>query len=206
MSFFVIPIHSTVDLITNSSSELFILNSHLTADAVKLALNQLLKQAPYNTNYSNVFKDPKCAPFDIDPTLHPDWKTYLSLHDYDSPNSLMNVIEQHADHFLTINGFSAPSKIDDMMTQTQYNGLYMLTWNFSDNLVTKITNWVLEQNKLKRKGVPQTTIDLIHTAIYNEMQIKKGEICLDTASDNTVPENFYEVLTGTFNARSVRLS
>jgi hypothetical protein len=55
----IIPIHSLVDVITNSSSELFIIDKSKGLDAVQEVVNQALAMFPpkYGENAPNVFID-----------------------------------------------------------------------------------------------------------------------------------------------------
>lgn len=52
---FIIPIHSVVDLITNSSSELFVTSDHNTIDAVKNMVDAVLKVGGSDKTFDDLF-------------------------------------------------------------------------------------------------------------------------------------------------------
>jgi hypothetical protein len=76
---FVIPVHSFVDLITNSSSELFVCNGNKSIEAIKEVLIQLTKnhnelsedKINLDILFTSVFKEPEIVEYSFDYYLFP---------------------------------------------------------------------------------------------------------------------------------------
>jgi|LakMenEpi03Aug12_release.lakeMendotaPanAssembly.Ray.scaffolds.fasta_scaffold53998_3 hypothetical protein len=95
---FVANNHSFVDVITNSSSELFVCNTDKTIDLVKDILKELLYKHDPKLNFDDCFGEIELSKFNFDTNLIPVeiYHNYLSFaNEYDIPRYLKNKIKKH---------------------------------------------------------------------------------------------------------------
>jgi len=83
MNILIVPVHSFVDLITNSSSELFICETKKSVDAVKKILKTLLKEHP-GISFSSAFNEPEVSKWSFDITKFPGRERWLEMFPNDS--------------------------------------------------------------------------------------------------------------------------
>lgn len=93
----IIPVHSFVDLITNSSSELFVCDTKQSLKAFKATIVKLVKLynqrmelredggCPIDASklFTAYFNEPRVTPYTYDPGKYPKWDDYMSIHEWD---------------------------------------------------------------------------------------------------------------------------
>lgn len=260
MNIAIIRIHSFVDLITNSSSELFILDTKQAVDVVKLTIAMLADHynecvelsdrehysSPVSTAglFTDVFSEPTTAEFSFDLSDYPDQKEFRSMQagDHSWNNEGVHPIKAEANHLMEVWVRDNPQP-DYEKNKGAYDDWHKLKWAEAGRVYVKwaefvrrhylnLYTWVAQQNgvdlvplgELKvRAGeyvrpyygkdeydkVGDTPanrfIEEVNEALSWDYSFKKGDIFLQSASDNTVPYEFWPMIENTFNTQRMHL-
>ncbi len=108
-----IPIHSIVDLITNSSSELFVTSTNDTPAAATALINDFLKLSGSNKTSTDLFNIKTVYGIKGEYTDY-SWKYFDSTNDLNTWRE-ENDIEEYDEYYATAQFLSVESKNDDDM-------------------------------------------------------------------------------------------
>ena len=194
-------IHSFVDLITNSSSELFLCDSKKTLAAFKSVILALVQKNPETSSISmdelfqSIFKEPTICQITFDINTYPKKKEFLSIHNWDL----------YRDHPVYIRAKSLANSTTDPKVANQHYKPWM---DLQHQTKTELYQWVYAKNKLKwtfgdnlldpkdikiwQKFWQET--GLLSLAVSYGFTLKKGAILLQSAEDNSVPYELMDLL------------
>ena len=214
----IIKPHSFVDLITNSSSELFLCDIRKSLSAFKDILIALAAQQdtpiPASDLFTSVFQEPTVCMYNFDPRQFPRFAWYHSIMDYTSGDKhpVQVACREAQEAFEKANprpkiqksmeAWWAKSREidkpwDDLKSEAK---LAMLQWAFQSNNLPwtyqKPTGshpvWYREGNDKFWEIAEQ-----FEEAVNWDFKLKKGMIMIHSTSDNTVPYEFMEAIEAT---------
>lgn len=203
----IIKPHSFVDLITNSSSELFVCNTDKSEKAIKEVLEKIVKDylavSEYNYKVSKIWGDV------FEPTLE---KAKWSItHDMcrkflDKQRELeKNRRARQDDHELKV--------WEEFFGDTECK-LYEVPQGTPDDVLDKYEaaqyrrgSWLVEVDEPLCVFINDTLGLPISSAMYLEYGITmdKGDILISSAGDNTVPYAVWEIINEVLNASHYHL-
>lgn len=233
----VINPHSFVDVITNSSSELFVCNTDKSVAAVKEILIKLteihnqkvalagggLAPVDIDTLFVDIFKEPRVSKYDFQYHNYEGFDGFMSVHDYD--RSCDHPVHQEASAILgkwdrehTFSYKDSTEKERDVYYKNRavaYAAAYKKWDKLCRDENCKLLKWVFKVNNIPWKHgntLPKFTnkrfwniADEFLNAINWGYPFKKGDIFIQSRSDNTVPYWMFDDIENLFHARRIHL-
>ena len=257
-----ISTHSFIDLITNSSSELFILDTKKSLDAVKKVIEKLAELynqrsaladrdhtcVSVNGLWGNVFSEPKLSEWSFSLNKFPrydDWvKAFGRCYDYNSEDK-HPVKEECYAMMSKWNNKNPPPNWKQDGDNTEYNAYYAKKaieeemiykdWRaIVIDLYASLYEWTAKENKINLKPLGKLAVSGgVYARVYFEVMrsekrskkdakaaryieeienaviwgytFKKGDVFLGSASDNSIPYDFWSDIESTFNCQRMHL-
>lgn len=202
----IVSVHSFVDLITNSSSELFICNTDKSLDAVKSVLQSI---GAYGYN------EPEAAEYDCDFSECPFKAEYDLAHDWDNRH---HPVEMECDRKEKewVKNNPEPAEADEKayrewhQTKLKFINAW---WDYRDSLGKKCIRWMFEKNGLEypaddknfdpysvEKSKIASIYSEISSALSYDYSFKKGDILIHSSSDNSIPYDSFDQIEVILNA------
>jgi hypothetical protein len=199
--------HSCVDLITNSSSELFIWDVNQTLQAIKETILQLVQDVNSSGEesiseseiYRHIFQEPVVCLFNFDFTKYPRQSEYHSVHDY-------NTYTSHPVHISCAKqdkAFQATTprpNSDNTKEMNKWYKAYHKIWKPWNDIREEenmaLYRWIFNLNNLPWTHVPGNRdncpefwaiADQFSSAISYRYVMEKGAVTLMSAGDNSIP-------------------
>lgn len=232
-SIFVISPHSFVDVITNSSSELFVCNTDKSVETVKEVLVKLTKihnektelacgvsELDVTTLFENVFKEPTVAQYTFSMYEYPNRDDYWDVclyerysdhpvyvkareeaYKWEKANAIdyNNTTEKERTAYYRKRGKSL-DKIEKEWKALQHKQRYnLLKWAFEQNNIP----WPLKGKLPKRWDDNSEFWEIaqeFENAIDWDYSFKKGDIFIESQSDNTIPYWMFDDIENIFRA------
>jgi hypothetical protein len=206
-----INIHSFVDLITNSSSELFVCDTQKSLETVKRLIEKIVKNyydeidQPCPDVWEDIFKLPEISEHDFDINDYPDKKvlefnnTFLSdIPEYNEAQvkiSKLNPFPEHCNKMSWDDRENNPDYIKWIETDSKLREKYLEPfWVKKEEYRKKVVDF------FKARGIPNP-----QTLISYDIMVKRGDILLYSQDDNTVPYECWDRITGILNATHYHL-
>lgn len=204
-------IHSYVDLITNSSSELFIISGQKTLADFKEILKELVTN--YNIDaeeavdldnlFTTIFNEPYVCKYNIDLNSIPEYRVYKNNWSVDFskwPNTigpklkfyrdLEKKVEKELDLPKDLKQREAIYDTPEYKLHiTKIQDIYSKEREARDAELSIITNIIAQQNNL---NITEELNNLIRTAQNYNIMFTKGDIILESESDNSIPWELME--------------
>jgi hypothetical protein len=234
MRFSVIPLHSFVDLITNSSSELFVCATDKTVKAVKDILYTLCP----GSQHGGVFGDIEVSK--ITSQKCPELEEYQRFHDWNSRNALRDEAEKLIDNWKKDPANHQYPKSIDNTTKKQepaydkafraeqkaseifyapYNEKAMEVHDaavrailrqsdLDENLFGKPScsgRWSDVTYTVKQGSAKWKLLQFIELVLSWGMTINKGDVIIHSASDNSVPYEAWDSINSLLNGKNYHL-
>jgi hypothetical protein len=257
-----INLHSFVDLITNSSSELFVCDTDKSVDTVKTILKKLVEL--YNaradlrdgdigghinptTLFTDIFKEPTAATFTFKLQEYPNYALWNQMfNDRWNSNNLHPILRKAEKDFKSWQDSEKrpdyPSNEKDKVAKRAYEDYMKLYHEKQKEIYTdwnklvlaqyqELLAWIGKQNNIdvkkfgklsvgggsypkvylpeKVKGKKNTKgqkfLEEIEDAVSWGYSFKKGDVLLMSASDITIPYNFWADIESTFSVQRLHL-
>lgn len=191
----IIPIQSVSDVITNSSSELFVLNTKLPLDIIKEVLSAI----------SCGFQDPIiCTPELLEQDSDPDEVTYSRVLkdwfiDYNNINSVYSYKINQIIYSSDIYGNYRHSKLRSRLIQSvksKYPNYeyYEILWN--PEIFDQACKYIDKYEKTHKK---------IKITIAKDVRKLYGKILVLSDSDNTIPYESFGLIQSILNGKNYHL-
>lgn len=227
----VISTHSFVDLITNSSSELFVAETQKSLEAVKEILVELVRihnakeklgdnprLADLNQVFGGMFKEPVRMDFTFQPHKAGGiWHQYQLVHDRDHRDA-------HPVHHRCESRWQEIWKLPEGTPHPSYDEVWKEWFEIEREALSEILVWTCQQNNipyvLDEEGllldndhhlseygsepVGDQRIARISHALSWDYSFKAGDIIIESVSDNTIPYWMFEDIENVLNTSSRR--
>lgn len=214
--------HSCVDLITNSSTTLFIWDVSQTLQAVKETIIELAKQVGDGEEaidesrlFTDIMLEPTVCLFDFDMHKYPRVDIYKSFNDYNQytehPLYLKCRKEEEAFEAVT------PRPTEEKARQ-KWNAHYHQIWKpwrkAQEKEELALYRWIFKQNHLPWTHVPGShdscpefwvVVDQFRTAISYGYTLQKGAVMIYSKEDNSIPWPLVERIEGALPCRRLHL-
>lgn len=218
---FIIPVHSYVDLITNSSSELFISKSNKTVEAVRDLLIKLIEiehqkeilaeAASENDHFDsaarfeNYFGSIEVSEVDFNPADCPHYDEYRTLHDYHCEQGHHVYVEcqrKWREH---------QAKTVQDKAYHNYNEIWK-PWNdLKHESLLKVLRWAFKVNELEWNYDPNenrwdenskfwTAAKPFQQALDWNYTLRKGWVLVHSNGDNSIPYDMWPDIERILNA------
>jgi hypothetical protein len=234
----IFPTHSFVDLITNSSTELFICDTDKKVDAFKKVIIKIVKSynallplseeskyykpIPLDNVFDGIFCEPKVCQFNFDIADYPKVQEYLDIHNYERSrrHPIKRKCRDAQDEFRDKN--KCPEG-DSSKWHEEYHRLGKEWADLENATESELVKWICEQNGLpwhfeagenkerswryygKYVGPKheeesyRSLLEEFMSAVSWDYPVKKGNILLYTASDNSAPYNLFPMIEMVFS-------
>lgn len=218
---YILPIHSFVDLITNSSSELFISKSNKTVEAVREILIKLVElehqkeilagnaseNDPFDpvSKFNEYFGEIEVSDIDFNPEDCPDYDEYQSLHDYRYEKSYPVYQEcqrKWREHL---------SKAAQDKVFLSYREIWKPWEDLKNDSLLKVLRWAFEINNLPWNYDPNenrrdknskfwTASKPFQQALEWNYTLRKGWVLVHSKEDNSIPYEMWNDIEHLLNA------
>lgn len=216
-----VPVHSVVDLITNSSSELFICHRDKSLETVKALLfgiveiyidKQELKGEPRedaSVLFERFFGDVKECPYNFEPAEYPEYDLYRQTNEWDF----------FRDDPLYRSAFDAWSKHSRERSKAGHQDFdregyerIMGPWNKrQQEEKLKLLRWAFKHNNLEWDYNPDTDLkyknnefdkkaDWFLGALAWGYTLYKGDVFVESNGDNSIPFELFDLIEDVLNA------
>jgi len=214
----IVTVHSFVDLITNSSSELFVCSTNKTETAIKEIIEKL--HGSKSNLWETIFKEPEVADYTFDFALMPhkhleDYKRYNRYSYNRNPEREMLEEKERAIRRLykEDKDYEKVSALTDKVWED---------WDKKhDNAELELLRAFLVTNGISEKEAKQTKVkhrsaetsngrivyltEKFYENLGYGIVVRAGDIILQSARDNSIPYELMETIEETLNARRYHL-
>jgi len=203
----VITISSFVDLITNSSSELFVCDTKKSLKAVKGIIEKIItnyyeeQDLPVPEIWGNIFREPYFAESDFNLDTYPDKRDIQIVRDYnffdEDERQIQRKTNEKFPEPLSIKGKTWEEKAKDPVYQK---------WSKESNEYRiKESQFIWDERDAARERINKFFGGDNDVNISYDIKIKKGNIMLESASDNSVPYECWDRINSILGAQNYHL-
>ena len=222
-----INIHSFVDLITNSSSELFICSTNKAVEAVKELVEEVCKQNSISTTtlWEEIFKEPRITDFTLDIAQFPT-NLIENYRKYQRYGTKKNTEVEHLEEAerKAISQLKQEAGTDDsdfFKRRTQVTDAIWEKWEAKKvNAELQLLKHFLKTNGCTTAEIESVKLGKYHNVVSEEYRIqqlsdeffshlnwgttvRKGDIILEGAHDNSIPYKLFDSLEVLLNATRI---
>lgn len=200
-----IATHSFVDLITNSSSELFVCDTEKTLEMVKEVVEKITRNyydemdEPCPDIWGEVFSEPKIAKTDLDESLYPNKEDIAIINDW----AYFKKEYQDAENIINAE-IPIPEQYKNVKWEDrneEYKAILDARRERKDNILRET---VYKRSDAARKGIEEFFGECSYLLYYG-VTIKKGNIILESAEDNSIPYEIWDRIESVLNAQRYHL-
>lgn len=214
----IINIHSFVDLITNSSSELFVCDTDKSIEAVKEVVEKIIQhyyiemeeKPPHNEKiWTEIFTEPTIATFNFDIDEYPK-KEDLDVLSRES-NDIYGKIYVKIREWEEKNPCPVGVNVPDRYNNKQYKRWEKKREAFSRPLyneayknINEAEKRIVDYFKIPEKYEYIVSYSMLEPYRYRTV-IKKGDIILESAYDNSVPYECFDRINNILNGFNIHI-
>lgn len=202
----ILNIHSFVDLITNSSSELFVCDTRKSIDAVKLIIEKIIsnyyqeQEQDVPNIWGDIFSEPYIINQDFDLSTYPNQED-INKQDY----NFYKEKEREINHKINLR-YPEPVSIQGLKWEARSKHPDSIKWSENTyKLRMALSQPLWDERDAARKRIEKYFKNIDPYFISYGITCKKGNIVLRSASDNSVPYECWDRINSILNARNYHL-